>query len=65
VSRHLFGAPFIEEQTEDMLMIDPPSGTLGAKVWHIQNILLTLMFMLLSNTSSLQSKILPWWTYLK
>ena len=49
-----FGAPFIEEATELMLMMDPPSGIFATRAFTIQNMLLTLMSMLLCKIEDLR-----------
>ena len=60
INNPAIGTTLMEEQTEDMLMMCPPSGRSGATSWHIQNMLRTLMFQLRSKISSEHLKMLPW-----
>ena len=38
INWNLLGAPFIEDATELMLMIEPPSGIFAAAAFTIQNL---------------------------
>ena len=49
-----FGAPFIEEATELMLMMDPPSGILAAAAFTVQN--LNIIRLSIKHFSSFTSK---------
>jgi len=59
--------PNLEEATEDMFMMLPPPPfiIIGRKAWIMKYMLLTLTFIVKSHSSSLVSKIFPWWTILR
>ena len=50
INWNLLGAPFIEDATELMLMIEPPSGIFAAAAFTIQNLLKSIYLVMKRST---------------